>query len=55
MEVVWLDIKLMKKDKVLGIAAPTINWRLSVPQTYLWLMNIWFSARVVVVKIANFL
>jgi len=36
------------------LTAPTKNWRLSAPQTVLWLIKHWFSASTFVVKIATF-
>ena len=30
------------------------KWRLSAPQTHLWLIKVWFSASTFVVKIATF-
>jgi len=30
------------------------KWRLSAPQTHLWLIKVWFSASKFVVKIATF-
>jgi hypothetical protein len=30
------------------------KWRFSAPQTHLWLIKVWFSASIFVVKIATF-
>jgi hypothetical protein len=44
----------MKTDELQLPTGVWQKWRLSAPQTHLWLIKVWFSASTFVVKIATF-
>jgi hypothetical protein len=45
--------KKRPRKKNEGITRVWQKWRLSAPQTHLWLIKVWFSASTLVVKIAT--